>query len=297
MDRNQEGEGEEGHRQGHPERDGDDGGVGHQVADHGNEAGEEGHGQKRPREGQRGAEERQHDEEIDPGEDRVQGRDLQLGHHDALEGDREAPNPLPERRREGCRSVGGRVAVMEEDEQADDHAHEGVEQEVPEGAAQVAELGRVGAEPFGGGDLDPAVREQLVDERRADAEAEELGPGLVEDVGDLLEESGQVADRAAHEPEEQEHEASGGTRSDEREDGEGQELRGAPGHAGVLEEARRLVQQGVDDEARKKPADEAEVEDEEQGPGHEDPGRLQDAGGFGQGGGQGLRDGCGHFDV
>ena len=183
---------------------------------------------------------------------------------------------------------------MEEDQEADDHAHEGMKKKVSQLAAHVAQLGGVAAKPFRGRLLDLAVAQELVEEGGLDPEAEELGAGLVQDVGDLLEERGQVADRPRTNPISRRTRpvvapaAKRARRARERSFAAPRDTRG-------VEEGRSLVQQGVDDEAGHQAADEAEVEEKSRAPAM----RIQAAFSAPVAGGRGTgaATGCGHVGV
>ena len=210
------------------------------------------------------AEQRLDREEEERGQDGVDRRDLDLGEEDRLE---RLGEPL-RAEAEGARQRPLRRSVvafrgLEEDEEADDHAEEDVQEQPPPLRAGVLQLRPVLPQPAGHPLGEGRGVVQAGDERPDVLLLERL-PGRLQGVGHLLPQVGQVPHVSAPEGVEKENARRDGRAGHQRQQGRGNPPGRLVRHARRAEPPGRPGQEDVDQEPGEKGGNEVEVEEEEE---------------------------------
>ena len=141
----------------HPDRqrqaDNGDQGVGHQVADHRQQAQQEGQHDQRLGQRQVHAEQRHHHREEDAGKGRVEQRDLDLREHDVAKRLHQQVQPFEQRCRQ--RLAPGNIGdALQGDDRAEDHADQQRHEHVRHALAHQLQVAQVALDPVTDGHLE-----------------------------------------------------------------------------------------------------------------------------------------------
>ena len=204
-----------------------------------------------PASGSRDAEDRQDREQEERRQDRVHGRDLDLGLRDRAEALAEAAEPLLELRPERPRRIG---RGAEEDEDADDGPEERVHEAARADGPRVPQLARVLAQPV----RDGLGRAAAGRERQRDAGPLERLLQARERVPHPLEDGRKVADTASDEAVEEDDRERDEPRRDEAEEARREGAREAVRDAPAAQAARHRLEERPREESREERRDEME---------------------------------------